>query len=152
MKFLQRFYDWLFGWTTGLQSVLLFTIRIVWGTQFFLSGFGKLNTLTDTTLYFHSLGINEPDVMSLTVALIESIGGLFLIFGFLTRLACVPLITVMLSALLFAHPEAFKGYEAFTTAAPFLLLYSALVVLAFGPGSLSLDALIRDGAPVPKKA
>jgi len=36
----------------------------------------------------------------------------------------------------------FQNPDAFVTAAPFLFLFAALIVLVFGPGKLSADALI----------
>jgi putative oxidoreductase len=58
----------------------------------------------------------------------------------------VPLIFCMFVAYGTAEKEALMAItsdpDKFTSAAPFLFLLAALIVLAFGPGKLSLDALL----------
>ena len=66
-----------------------------------------------------------------------------LIAGLGTRLACVPLIVSMIVAYLTAHrEEGFASLYDFTDQAPYMFLCSCLVLLAFGPGKVALDAVI----------
>jgi putative oxidoreductase len=57
----------------------------------------------------------------------------------------VPLIGVMLVAYATAEREAlhaiFSDTDKFVSATPFLFLLASVIVLAFGPGKLSLDYL-----------
>ena len=70
---------------------------------------------------------------------------MLLLLGLFARPVAVPLIFTMIIAYVTADNEAlhaiFSDTDKFVTAAPFLYLLAALIVLAFGPGKLSLDAL-----------
>lgn len=76
----------------------------------------------------------------------ECAGGLLLALGLFARPATVPLIFTMLVACWTADREALNAIvsdpDKFVTAAPFLFLLALLIVLVFGPGKLSLDALL----------
>jgi len=73
-------------------------------------------------------------------------GGVLLALGLFARPASVPLIFTMLVAYGTADRDALNAItsdpDKFVTAAPFLFLLASLIVLAFGPGKLSLDALL----------
>lgn len=146
MKHLQRLYEWLFAWTKGFQSILLLIIRLIWGWGFLKAGFVKLNDLSTVTHYFSSLHIPEPGFMALVVAVVEFVGGAFLILGLLSRLSAFFLSCAMIGTYVFAYyPDALKSVEAFTKTDSFLYLYASLIVLAFGAGAFSIDALIQRG-------
>ncbi len=143
MKLLKRLYEWFFSWTPGLQSGFLLAIRLIWGIQFVFSGWPKLNDLSGTADYFASLNIPEPSIAALSVALVEFVGGAFLVVGFLSRLSALVLAGAMVGAYIFAYPEALTSWSVFISKDPFLFLYASLIVLAFGAGAFSLDYLIR---------
>ena len=73
-------------------------------------------------------------------------GGALLALGLFARPASVPLIFTMLVAYYTADRDALFAItndgDKFTGATPFLFLLASLIVLAFGPGKLSLDALL----------
>jgi putative oxidoreductase len=129
-----------------LQSPLLLGIRLYWGWQFAQTGWGKLMDLDRTAGYFESLGIPLPKVNAVMAGGTECIGGALLALGLFARPASVPLIFTMLVAYWTADREALNAIasdpDQFVTAAPFLFLLASLLVLAFGPGKLSLDALL----------
>ena len=65
-----------------------------------------------------------------------------LLSGLMSRVAAVPLAASMVVAYLTAHrEEGFSSLGAFVEQTPFPYLLVALVVLAFGPGRVSLDWL-----------
>jgi putative oxidoreductase len=126
-----------------LQNLVLLFLRITMGYRFFLSGKGKLAHFDKTTGFFESLHIPAPAFHAGLVGCTEMIGGVLLIVGLATRLASVPLIISMVVAYLTAHrEEGFASLYDFTDQAPFMFL---CVTLAFGPGKVSLDALITRG-------
>ncbi|MBI4625339.1 MAG: DoxX family protein [Verrucomicrobia bacterium] len=131
------------GW---LQPVLLLVIRGWWGWSFFLTGKGKLLNLEKTTGFFTELGLPLPKLNAILAGSTECFGGLLLLVGLGSRLVSVPLIFTMLVAYATADREAlqavFSDPDKFTGAAPFLFLLACLIVFAFGPGKLSLDALL----------
>lgn len=129
---------------SALQSPLLLLLRLYWGWSFAQTGWGKLMHLDRTAGFFASLGIPAPTLNAILAGGTECAGGLLLLLGLGARLVSVPLAFVMIVAYATADREAvqalFSDPEKFVTAAPFLFLLTALLVLAFGPGKFSLDA------------
>jgi putative oxidoreductase len=136
----------LAGMGRFLQPVLLLIIRGWWGWSFFLTGKGKLLNLDKTTAFFTDLGLPLPKLNAIMAGTTEMVGGLLLLIGLGSRLVSVPLAFTMAVAYATADREAlhaiFVDPDKFTSAAPFLFLLAALIVFAFGPGKLSLDALL----------
>jgi len=79
----------------------------------------------------------------------ETFGSVLLIIGLASRLTAIPITVVMAVAYLTADLEAVTGIisdpDKFVKADPFPYLISALIVLVFGPGKFSIDALIKWG-------
>jgi len=135
-----------------LQSPLLLIIRLYWGWAFAQSGWGKLHNLEKTAGFFESLNIPMPKANAIAAGSVECFGGALLALGLFARPVSIPLIFTMVIAYVTADNEALHAItsdpDKFVTAAPFLFLLAAVIVLAFGPGKLSLDALLfRKSAP-----
>lgn len=130
-----------------LAHPFLLMIRLYWGWQFFLSGKGKLMDLPRVTEFFTSLGLPQPGFQALLAGSVECFGGLLLVIGLLSRPVAVPLIITMVVAFITADREALTGMfsdpDSFLGAAPFLFLLASVIIFIFGPGALSVDALIR---------
>lgn len=134
------------GLAAHLQSPLLLVIRLYWGVSFTQTGWGKLMNLDRTTEFFTSLNLPMPRLNAIAAGSTECFGGLLLALGLFARPAAVPLTFCMLVAYGTADREALLGIfsapDKFLGADPFLFLFASLLVLAFGPGKLSLDALL----------
>ena len=132
---------------TWLQPVVLLLIRLWWGWSFMLTGWGKLTHLDRTAGFFASLDIPAPKLNAILAGSTECFGGALLLLGLFARFATPPLIFCMLIAYVTADNEALRAIlsdpDKFTGATPFLFLFAALLVFAFGPGRLSVDALVR---------
>ncbi len=141
----------LYGVFTRVADLLphpvLAILRGYWGYQFFQTGKGKLMDLASVTDFFASLGIPAPHLNAMMAGATECVGGLLLLVGLGSRLVSVPLSITMLVAYATAHREALLGIfgdpDTFLQQEPFLFLLTAVLVLAFGPGAFSLDALIQ---------
>ena len=138
-----------------LQSPFLLIIRLYWGWQFFLTGKGKLLNLDRTAGFFANLNIPAPKLNAILAGSTECFGGLLLLLGLGSRIVTVPLIFTMLVAYFAADSDKIKGIfnnpDAFVTAAPFLFLLTCVIVLIFGPGCFSLDAIIARSCGEKKK-
>lgn len=138
-KFLAAFGKWF-------QSPLLLVLRLFFGIGFIIAGVGKLQDISKITEFLVSIHFPYPEFMGWVVALTETIGGFLLVIGFLSRLASIPLIISMCVAYGTAHVDAFRHFfedpKLIVAQAPFNFLLTALLVLAFGPGLFSVDALI----------
>jgi putative oxidoreductase len=129
-----------------LQPVVLLLVRLFWGYQFFLAGKGKLENIERPIEGFTKLGIPLPEFNAYLVGWTECLGGLLLVFGLVSRLVSIPLAFAMCVAMATAHrAELFKLFsdsDAFFGAAPLPFLIASLLILAFGPGKISLDYAI----------
>lgn len=143
----RAFYEKLIAVGRGLQPLLLLGLRLFFGWQFFITGFGKLQDISGTAQFFQSLHFPLPTVQAYFAATVEALGGLMLLVGLGSRLAALLLSIVMLTALATAHHEAFAKIFSeplnFIVQLPFPFLLGSLVVFAFGPGPLSIDALFK---------
>ncbi len=129
-----------------LQAPLLLVIRLFWGWQFAQTGWGKLMNLDRTTGFFESLHLPAPRLNAMAAGSVECLGGVLLIAGLFSRFVSPALIFTMLVAYVTADNEALRAIcsdpDKFTGAAPFLFLAASVIVFVFGPGKLSLDALL----------
>ena len=130
-----------------LQAPLLLFLRVFFFWQLFLSGKGKLLNIDKTAEFFGSLNLPMPILSAYLAGVTECLGGLLLVIGLASRLVAIPVAFTMIMAYVTGDYEAwtsiFSDPDKFIGAAPFPFLLSALLVLAFGPGAISVDALIK---------
>ena len=128
-----------------LQSPLLLAIRIYFFWQLYLTGKGKLEHLDKVTQFFTSLGIPFPGLNAVFIGSLECFGGLLLIAGLFSRPIALMIFVSMTVAYVTADMEALSSIisdpDKFVKADPFAYWLSALIILAFGAGLFSLDAL-----------
>lgn len=129
------------------QSAFLLFVRLYWGWQFTRTGLGKLKHLDNITEYFQSLNIPHAALNARFVGGLEFVGGILLILGLASRLISIPLSINLLVAYIVADREALMSFLSdpgkFYGADPYTFLFASLMILIFGPGLFSLDALIR---------
>lgn len=129
-----------------LQSPLLLLVRLYWGWQFMQTGWGKLQHLDRVIGFFQSLGIPFPGIQAPLVAGMEFFGGLLLILGLGSRIIGLILAFDMFVAYATADHAAFVSVLSnpgrFYNADPYTFLFASLMVLIFGAGLFSIDALI----------
>lgn len=129
-----------------LKDYLLLAMRLYWGWSFFMAGFGKFGNIQMVEEFFSSLQLPLPLFQAYLVASVELVGGLCLILGIASRVAAIPLAITMIVALLTAHLAetltVFENPQRFINQLPFNYLLTCLIVLCFGPGKFSLDALL----------
>jgi putative oxidoreductase len=150
-QFIRRPYELLVLVGNFLQAPLLLFLRVYFFWQLFLAGKGKLLNIEKTAEFFGSLNIPMPLVNAYLAGATECFGGLLLVAGFASRLVAIPVAFTMIVAYVTADFEAvasiFTDPDKFVAAAPFPFLFTALLVLAFGPGAISIDALIKRFTP-----
>jgi len=131
----------------SLQSPLLLFVRLYWGWQFVVDGWGKLHNLPKVIEYFGSLGLPAPGPTAYFVSILELVGGILLALGLGGRFIALLLTANMTVAYITGDREAllsiFSDPDKFSAAAPFTYLMASLVILIFGPGRYSLDYLIE---------
>jgi putative oxidoreductase len=137
----QVFYD-----AMELTELPLLT-RITLGHAFFLTGRGKLANFEDFVGFMATRGIPFPEANAAFVARLEYYGAVALVVGLLTRLFAAGLAGTMLVALLgerqqFNESWSFAGDIGPTDIPSFVFLLLLGWLVLFGPGPVSLDALV----------
>ncbi len=128
----------------GLNPGLgLAVLRVVLGVIFVAHGVPKLTGGMEMTAgFFGSLGIPAPVLVAWAVALLETVGGLTLIVGFLVTPASILLSIHMLTGIILVHAQnGFYVVGPGSNGVEFnLLLIASMVALVFaGPGLAALD-------------
>lgn len=144
-----RGYGYLINFGILLQPLVLLLFRVHWGWAFFLTGKGKLLHHADIVEFFTSLAIPFPEANAWFVGAVECVGGLLLLVGLFSRPIALMLTVNMLVAYLSVPADRaklfgiFSDASAFIEAEPFFYLLVSVLVLAFGPGVISLDYLAK---------
>jgi len=152
-SFISTGYDLLVRAASSLQSVFLLAVRLYWGWQFAQAGWGKLHNISRVIQFFTSLGIPLPAANAWFISLLEVVGGILLAIGLGSRLLALLCVGDMLVAYITADREAFLSFfsapDKFAAAAPFVFLVAWLIILIFGPGKISVDALLHTESSPP---
>ena len=146
-KLIRRAYELLVTGANFVQSPLLLALRVYFFWQLFLAGKGKLSNIGKVSEWFTSLGIPLPTLNAYFIGSLECFGSLLLIIGLASRPLSLLIVISMTVAYLAADFEAisniFSDPDKFVKADPFPFLLTALIVLVFGPGMFSIDALMK---------
>ena len=125
----------------NLQDFGILVLRIGIGIMFVLHGypklFGGVATWTSVGGAMSTMGITSaPAFWGFMAALSETLGGLFLIFGFLSRIASLFLCGTMFVAFMmhFKNGDSFVQYSHALEAA---ILFFSLIII--GPGKIAVD-------------
>ena len=144
--------SWLFDGSAP-ASVLL--VRLLVGIVFLSEGIQKF--LYPAALgvgRFTKIGIPSPQILAPFVGAVETVCGTLLIVGLLTRLAAIPLLITISTAIattkipFFVRNGFWAGmHEARTDLCMFL---GSIFLIAAGAGSLSVDAKIAESRSASK--
>lgn len=117
--------------------------RITIAGVFVFAGWGKLTHLDRTIEYFASLGMPMAHLLAPFVSAVEFIFGLFIFFGFATRVAAIPLSITMIIAILTAKSSEITGIQSLFEMTEFLYILLLLWLTAQGAGRISVDHLLK---------
>jgi putative oxidoreductase len=147
IRLIRLFFNVISKVGTLLQSPFLLIVRLYWGYQFCITGWGKLTNLSNVVDYFTQLGLPLPKFQAILVGCTECFGGILLLVGFLSRAVAVPLAVTMIVAYAVSEQEAlhkiWDDQDPFFAAKPFTFLMATLIIFLFGPGFVSVDRIFR---------
>jgi putative oxidoreductase len=136
----------------NLEPYAILLVRVLLGLFFAISGGYKLFVSSRTEAMYKTLveaNISFPRLTTYFVSSVEFLGGIFLIVGFLTSLACAALLVDMAVAILTTKLSAIPtGLSPLDRLDNFLYLPEVLYILFFvwlicsGPGRFSIDYLV----------
>ncbi len=145
----QRLIRFLLLGSRDLEEYAILIVRIALGAFFAISGANKLFVPAQTHTMYETLvaaNVPFPQVMVYFVSGVEFGGGLMLIAGFLSSLACAALLGDMVVAILTTKLAGLpQGVSPLNWLDNFLYLPETLYVLFFiwlmcsGPGKFSID-------------
>jgi putative oxidoreductase len=117
-------------------------IRIVAGLSFVPHGYPKLANPAGAAAFFEEAGFSPALLWAMVVGLTEVFGGLFLAFGFLTRLVCIPILIFLVAAITTYNWQF--GFHWNDGGIEYPLFWSIVVFhfLVHGAGPQSVDARI----------
>jgi putative oxidoreductase len=130
-----------------IRSIIF--VRVAVGLIFFTQGILKYIDPHMGVMRFTRIGFPTPDLMAHFVGAVEIICGLLVLVGLLTRLASIPLLIVILTAIATTKiPELFHPAQGFwfmvsDARTDFAMTMSLLFLINVGGGSWSFDARIR---------
>ena len=133
-------YKLLFGQKRVFEDLSLLLLRLFMGGTFIVYVSKKiLNFDNYVILFSDKLELPLPLLNLYLVIAVEAIGGVLLLIGLFTRLATIPLIITMITALFLVNLE--KGFAAsnFGMEIPLAYISILFVLFAFGHGKFSLE-------------
>ncbi len=133
---------------SGIEARSVVFIRLAVGLIFLTQGILKFTDPKMGVIRFSRMGFAFPDFTAHFVGTFEVICGALVLVGLLTRLAAVPLLIVITTAIASTKiPELFRAGQGFWFAVSdartdFAMLCSLIFLLCVGAGDWSLDALL----------
>src|SRR6516165_12047305 len=140
----------------GASSILI--IRLMTGFVFFFEGILKFVYTNQGVGRFTKLGFPFPQATANLVGLLEIVGGILLITGFLTRPIAIPFVIEMLVAMLSTKIALYMGNSPLPLPpvppqigfwavlheirSEYAQLMTTMFLLIAGPGRWSIDALL----------
>jgi putative oxidoreductase len=121
---------------TGWQAWVPTVVRVVTGLFFVSTSFGKFFDYSKEVDEFRGFEVPWPVVAVPVVGVVELVGGILLVLGFLTRPAAIVLALNMVGAL--ATAGRVEGGSFHLVYGPVLLI-AMLFVAWVGPGRASID-------------
>ncbi len=151
---MKKTFNWLFNPPVeGSKEIII--IRLMTGSVFFWEGILKFVYPNQGVGRFTKLGFPMPETLAHFIAVGEIVGGLFLLFGFLTRAVSFYFILQMIVAILSTKISLYLGTSPLPlppapptvgfwavlheTRSDWAQLLTCVFMLLTGPGILSLD-------------
>ena len=131
-----------------MEDIALLVLRLVLGGVFVAHGAQKLfgsfggPGIEGTAGFHEQLGIKPAKPMAILAGLAEFVGGMLVAAGFLTPLAALALIVVMIVAIVKVHLK--NGFFAASGGYDFnlVLIAVAVALILVGSGAYSIDAAL----------
>jgi putative oxidoreductase len=134
------------------RSAVLLLIRLAWGLESFQSGWTHLHDVPTQLERFQNWHVPFPRANVYISGTTELVCGILLMAGLFSRIISIPLVFNFIVAIfaphhylkhLFAMPGSIDNWTNIIDDTAFPFLAASLVILAFGPGRISIDFLLQ---------
>lgn len=113
------------------MNIGLLALRLAVGGIFLIHGLEKVMNIESTIGFFGNLGLSPT--LAWVVAIVETLGGLAIIFGIVTEIVAIFLAIIMIGAIVFAKNLILGSAEL-----EILLIACLICLMAMGSGAYSL--------------
>ena len=117
--------------------IVEFVGRIFLSTLFLIEGVGKISMKEDVVTYMEDYGV--PGVLFIPALILEILFPLLLILGYKTKFAALIMALFTLTVAIIFHTNFIEGMEMIFFLKDVAIAGGFLIVIAYGPGKLSLD-------------
>ncbi len=144
-------YQKLIKYSAYLGPFVLLLVRLAWGYELMTTGWYHLHDIDTMVGRFTKWGVPMPHASVIISGTMEMVAGALWILGLGTRLISIPMVFNFCVAYATAHIDTVKSLfgspawepTEFIDAAAFPFLVTSLLLVAFGPGLFSIDAIIK---------
>lgn len=124
-----------------LQPLALLIVRLVAGAILFSHGWMKVAHASAAMKMFSGMGF--PGWVGLAIGVLETLGGLLLVLGLLTRILGLVFFVEMSVAILFVHWRHAAWWNVGTYEPAVACWAMSLALAAFGAGAISIDRALN---------
>ncbi|MGB6329661.1 MAG: DoxX family protein [Halarcobacter sp.] len=134
----------LFNKKRVFEDFALLVLRVFMGGTFLVYAIKKVQGFDNyVVLFSDKLDLPFPMINLYLVMAVEGIGGILLIFGFLTRVISLPLIITMLVAFFLVNLGNGFAASNFGVEVPLAYISILFLLFSFGSGRISIDNKIQ---------
>ena len=119
------------------MNIVEFLGRIFLSALFLIEGLGKISMKEDVVMYMEDYGV--PGVLFIPALILEILFPLLLILGYKTKFAALIMALFTLTVAIIFHTNFIEGMEMIFFLKDVAIAGGFLIVIAYGPGKLSLD-------------
>ena len=119
------------------MHILEFVGRLLLSILFLIEGVGKISMKDDVVMYMEDYGV--PGVLFIPALILEILFPLLLILGYKTKFAALIMALFTLTVAIIFHTNFIEGMEMIFFLKDVAIAGGFLIVIAYGPGKLSLD-------------
>jgi putative oxidoreductase len=123
-----------------MNSILHPVARFLVSLIFILSGIGKIFNFSGVSEMMAGKGFPAPDLFLVGAIVLELVGGLFLLFGYRTRIGAILLIIFIVPATIIFHAPNIAEQQELNNMMKNIAIIGALVkFIVDGAGAFSVD-------------
>ncbi len=123
-----------------MQNFVPLIARILLSIVFIRSGISKIMDPAGTQQFMASAGIPLTGLFLVSAIGFELVGAISVLLGYKTRWGAIALIIFLIPATLIFHTNFANSMQAIQFLKNLAIIGGLLMVVAYGPGSISLDA------------